>query len=129
MTLFTTDGYPLKEVININLNINRIILSQGKTEEEIVSLINRFIEEVVLVFDENPNFTIDELKISLMCDDNFIFILEDHHVTASNVPYIMKDLLIICRIRRINLMKVNRAFIKVTFKVNDWRINYKYLWG
>ena len=49
--------------------------------------------------------------------DDFIYILEDHHVTSSSTPLIMKDLLQICRIRRLNLRKIVRMFIKVSLSL------------
>jgi hypothetical protein len=47
-------------------------------------------------------------------DDNFIFVLEDQCTTCASLPYIMEDLLAIIRIRKMNLFKIARTFIKVT---------------
>lgn len=54
-----------------------------------------------------------------MHDNDFIFILEDHNITSANIPYIMKDLLQVCRIRRLNLIKLSRIFIKVNLSLKN----------
>ena len=97
----------------ISFNINRVLLDS--TEEGNSQSISIFLEEVISSFE--TNHSIKCIKISFMYNDNYIFILEDKEVTKNSIPYILEDMFVICRIRRIKVSNVRRMFIKVSLQV------------
>jgi hypothetical protein len=104
-------------VTNINLNINRAILDQD--EQLNMESIANFIEEVLDVFEDNPKYYIKEIKLSFFHNDDFIFILAEQGTIKDSLPYLLEDMSIICRIRRIKFSNISRAFIKVTLGIKS----------
>lgn len=79
-----------------------------------VESITLFLEEVLSVFDSNTKYHVREIRISLMVNDEFIFILHDLGTNKESIPYILEDLLVVCKIRKIKLPNISRIFIKVS---------------
>jgi hypothetical protein len=106
-------------VTNINLNINRAILDQD--EQLNADNISKFIEEVLDIFEDNPKYYIKRIKLSFYHNDDFIFIfiLEEQDTIIESLPYILEDMAIICRIRKIKFSNISRAFIKVTLGIKS----------
>lgn len=83
------------------------------TEDQIIENIRTFIDEVIFSFDDHPRYNLYEIRISLIHEQDYIFILHDRFVTQASLPIIMDDLLKVCKIRKLNLSKIDRVFIKV----------------
>lgn len=75
-----------------------------------------FIEEVVSCFETHPHYNLSVIKISLMVNNDYLFIIHELDLSRDRLPLLIKDFTQICKLRKVNIRHIKRIFIKITLE-------------